>query len=72
MNVGRYQDRRNILTNWMRIGTIIQGPAIKDYPADFDKDYYLEVESLFDKDESNKVIFWPNTVSDNVFPPEDE
>jgi len=71
MNVGRYQDRRNILTNWMRIGTIIQGPAIEGYPDDFDKDYYLEVESLFEKDESNKVIFWPNTVSDNVFPPED-
>ena len=71
MNVGRYQDRRDFLSNWMRIGVIMQGPAIKDYPADFDKDYYLEVESLFDKDESNKVIFWPNTVTDNVFPPED-
>ena len=71
MNVGRYQDRRNILTNWMNIGTILQGPAIEGYPADFDKDYYLEVASLFEKDESNKVIFWPNTVTDEVFPPED-
>lgn len=72
MNVGRYQDRRNILTNWMRIGTIIQGPAIEGYPSDFDKDYYLEVESQFEKDESNKVIFWPNTVADNVFPPDED
>lgn len=71
MNVGRYQDRRNILTNWMRIGTIMQGPAIEGYPDDFNKDYYLEVESQFEKDDSNKVIFWPNTVSDNVFPPDE-
>lgn len=70
MNVGRYQDRRNILTNWMRIGTIIQGAAIEGYPDDFDPNYYLEVESLFDKDESNKVIFWPNTVTDPVADPD--
>lgn len=71
MNVGRYQDRRNILSNWMHIGTIIQGPAIENYPEDFDKNYYLEVASGFTEDESNKVIFWPNTVTDDVFPPED-
>lgn len=71
MNVGRYQNRRNFLTNWMNVGTILQGPAIEGYPDDFDKGYYLEVESLFKKDESNKVIFWPNVVDDEVYPPED-
>lgn len=72
MNVGRYQDRRNMLTEWVKIGTIMQGPAIEGYPEDFDTDYYLEVESLFDRDDSNKVIFWPNTVTDEVYPPENE
>ncbi|AEV33095.1 hypothetical protein Oweho_2121 [Owenweeksia hongkongensis DSM 17368] len=69
MNVGRYQNRRDILTEWVKIGTIIQGPAIKDYPDEFSKDYYLEVESLFKKDDSNLVVFWPNTVTDEVHPP---
>ncbi len=69
MNVGRYQDRRNILTEWVKIGTIIQGPAIEGYPDEFNKDYYLEVESLFDKDDSNLVVFWPNVVDDEVHPP---
>ena len=69
MNVGRYQNRRNILTEWVKIGTIMQGPAIDGYPDGFNKDYYLEVESLFDKDESNLVVFWPNVVDDEVYPP---
>ncbi len=68
-NVGRYQDRKNILINWHRIGTIIQGPAIKDYPEGFDPNYYLEVESDFDQDDSNLVVPWPNTVTDKTYPP---
>ncbi|KAA3621726.1 MAG: hypothetical protein DWQ02_27215, partial [Bacteroidetes bacterium] len=70
-NVGRYQNRKLILINWHRIGTIIQGPAIKDYPSDFDKNYYLEVSSQFKQDESNLVEPWPNTVTDQTAPPED-
>lgn len=70
MNVGRYQERRNMLINWNKIGIIIQGPAIEGYSKDFDPDYYLEVESQFDKDESNLVIPWPNTVTDKTYPPE--
>ncbi|GHC57770.1 LodA/GoxA family CTQ-dependent oxidase [Ulvibacter litoralis] len=69
MNVGRYQNRRNFLTEWVKVGTIIQGPAIKNYPSDFSKDYYLEVESKFDIDESNQVVFWPNVIDDEVYPP---
>ena len=69
MNVGRYQNRMNILRDWDKIGTIIQGPAIDGYPEDYDQEYYLEVESLFEVDESNLVEFWPNTVGDPVYPP---
>ncbi|OAB78795.1 LodA/GoxA family CTQ-dependent oxidase [Cochleicola gelatinilyticus] len=71
MNVGRYQNRRDFLTKWMDIGIIMQGPAIEGYPSDFDTDYFLEVESGFITDESNKVIFWPNVVDDEVYPPKD-
>lgn len=69
MNVGRYQNRRNFLTEWMKVGTIIQGPAIKGYPSDFSKDYYLEVESKFITDESNLVVPWANVIDDEVYPP---
>lgn len=68
-NVGRYQNRRDILTEWVKIGTIIQGPAIEGYPSEYNPEYYLEVQSLFEKDESNLVVFWPNTVDDQVYPP---
>ncbi|MFM9951836.1 MAG: LodA/GoxA family CTQ-dependent oxidase [Saprospiraceae bacterium] len=68
-NVGRFQNRKNILTGWMKIGTVIQGAAIEGFPDEFDKDYYLEVASLFDQDESNLVVFWPNVVDDEVYPP---
>lgn len=69
MNVGRYQNRRDMLTGWPMIGTIIQGAAIDDYPEGYDQDYYLEVESLYEKDDSNLVVFWPNVVDDEVYPP---
>jgi len=71
MNVGRYQERVGILINWDRIGIVLQGPAIDGYDESYDKTYYLEVESLFEKDESNLVVPWPNTVTDKVYPPED-
>ncbi|UII21352.1 LodA/GoxA family CTQ-dependent oxidase [Fulvivirga ligni] len=70
MNVGRYQNRKNILTGWSKIGTVIQGTAIDGYPDSYDKDYYLEVQSEFEKDYSNLVIQWPNNVDDSVQPPE--
>ncbi|MDO7172665.1 LodA/GoxA family CTQ-dependent oxidase [Mariniflexile sp. AS56] len=69
MNVGRYQNRRDFLTEWVNVGTIIQGPAIDDYPEGFDKKYYLEVASNFKEDDSNEVVFWPNVVDDEVYPP---
>ncbi|MCB0653088.1 MAG: LodA/GoxA family CTQ-dependent oxidase [Saprospiraceae bacterium] len=67
--VGRFQSRLDILDNWNNIGVIIQGPAIENYPDNFDKDYYLEVKSNFKKDESNLVVPWPNTATDKNYPP---
>jgi len=71
MNVGRYQERVDMLTNWDRIGVIVQGPAIDGYDESFDQNFYLEAESRFRKDESNLVVHWPNTVTDKVYPPKD-
>ena len=69
MEVGRYQTIRDMLDNWHRIGTIIQGPAIEGYDPNYDPNYYLEVESQFEKDESNLVEQWRNKVNDTVYPP---
>lgn len=68
MNVGRFQNRLNMLTNWHKIGVIIQSEAIKDYNY-VDKDIFLEVESNFNGDFSNAVKEWPNYVNDKVEPP---
>jgi hypothetical protein len=68
LNVGRYQDRRDMLMNWQRIGIVIQGPAIDGYPEHFDPNYYLEVQSLFEHDYSNLVVIWPNSVDDEAYP----
>lgn len=67
--VGRYKKRKDILTNWQRIGMVIQGPAIDGYPQGYDPDYYLEVESRFEEDKSNLVVPWPTTVTDKTYPP---
>ncbi|HEX5337289.1 MAG TPA: hypothetical protein VFW53_02520, partial [Gallionella sp.] len=68
--VGRYQNRRDILINWDRIGFVMQGPAISSYPADYSPDFYLEVASQFERDESNLVQPWPNTVTNKTYPPQ--
>ncbi len=64
-NVGRYQKRVDILTNWHRIGTIVQGPAIEGYPSDFAPDLYLEIQSQLE-DSGDPVDPWPNTVVDDT------
>jgi len=68
-NVGRFQERKNIILNWQDIGIIIQGAAIDNYPDNFDPNYYLEVHSNFKEDQSNLVQPWPNKVTDAVEPP---
>ncbi len=69
MNVGRYQQRRDMLDNWQNIGTVIQGPAIEGYKKEYNPDYYLEVASNFLKDDSNLVEPWPNQVTDKTYKP---
>jgi len=69
MNVGRYQQRRDILVNWDKIGFVIQGVAIEGYHSGYPRDYYLEVQSRFKEDHSNLVEPWANTVTDPVHPP---
>ena len=48
----------------------MQGPAIKDYPDAYRTDFYLEVASEFEHDESNLVEYWRNTVIDRLYPPQ--
>ena len=69
MNVGRYQDRRGILLNWDKIGVVIQSAAIDGIDPAVPPDYYLEVASLFQEDQSNLVVQWPNQVTDVTYPP---
>ncbi len=75
-NVGRYQNRVDFLLNWSRIGVVLQGPAIVGYPpADpanpqkYSQDFFLEVASRFEHDESNLSEYWRNTVNDRLYTP---
>ena len=45
----------------MNIGTVVQATNIDD-GKDYDPEFYLEVESLLDDADSDKVQPWPNTV----------
>ena len=58
-----------MLTEWFNIGTIIQAAIIDEYPEGYDRSYYLEVGSQFDKDYSNEVIQWPNSTDQPQKPP---
>lgn len=69
-SVGRFQDRKKMISHWQDIGVVMQGAAIDKYPDNFDPNYYLEVCSNFTEDKSNLVQPWPNTVTDKVYPPE--
>lgn len=63
--VGRYQERIDIVLNWHKIGMVIQATAIQgeNLPAE----YYLEVQSQLDNS-GNAVIPWPNTIRDATMP----
>jgi len=64
-NVGRYQERINMVENWMNIGVVIQGPAIEGFKGDND-DLFLEVESLL-TGPSDVSQPWPILTTDKVF-----
>jgi hypothetical protein len=63
--VGRFQERVDMLENWYQIGTVVQGPAIVGYPSTFDQSYFLEVASLM-SNASDVVQPYPNKLTDLV------
>jgi hypothetical protein len=65
--VGRFQNRKDMLEQWQNIGTVVQGPAIVGYPQTFDQSYFLEVASLM-SNVSDVVEPYPNTLNQNVEP----
>ncbi|MBC9877319.1 hypothetical protein G8O24_08160 [Bradyrhizobium sp. INPA01-394B] len=69
-NWGRYQERKDMLYNWPRIGTVLQSPAI-DPPLQHTQteptlttsapdDWYLEVESQLRDTGQTPVVPFPN------------
>nr|WP_298115420.1 LodA/GoxA family CTQ-dependent oxidase [uncultured Pseudomonas sp.] len=61
--VGRYQQRIDMIEHWHKIGIVVQGSAIdKSDGGPFNAAYYLEVQSKLD-DGGDPVVPWPNTVS---------
>lgn len=71
--VGRFQRYIDFMYNWQKVGIVIQGTAIsnpdRSIPADVLKSSFLEVESLFEKDMSNRVIPGPIPANQAVAPP---
>jgi hypothetical protein len=71
------QGRKEFLKDWDKVGFVIQAPAINEITVDSSKipamevmkDYYLEVESQFIDDESNKVLEAPIPASQYTAPP---
>jgi hypothetical protein len=72
-NWGRYQERRDMLYDWHRIGTVLQSPAIEppiqhvhQYKNDppgvttVPDDWYLEVESQLRDSGQTPVVSFPN------------
>lgn len=83
-NWGRFQERKDMLYNWQRIGTVLQSPAI-DPPLQHIKpdetvkvpvDWYLEVESQLRDTGFTPVVPFPNYATEipaNLVPdPADE
>lgn len=61
--VGRYQERIDMIEHWHKIGIVVQGSAIDESDGGpFNAKYYLEVQSKLD-DGGDPVVPWPNTVA---------
>ncbi|WP_108263281.1 LodA/GoxA family CTQ-dependent oxidase [Mangrovicoccus ximenensis] len=65
-NVGRYQVRLDMLSNWFNIGVVMQGPAITGFQGGND-DLFLEVASLL-TGPSDWSQPWPILTTDKVYP----
>lgn len=61
-NWGRYQNAADMLTNWSRIGVIVQAPQI-DPPGALPDNWYLEVESQLVDTGITPVQPYPNIAS---------
>jgi len=69
--VGRYQEYPDFVQNWHNVGVIMQGSSIiasgvgktKNLSPELLKESFLEVESNFTKDDSNKVV--PGPIPEN-------
>ncbi len=73
--VGRFQEYIDFVKNWHNVGVVMQGTNINQegkQPVSIDliKDFFLEVESNFVEDESNKVVPGPIPANQAVAPPE--
>ncbi len=61
--VGRFQERIDMVKHWHEIGIIVQGTAIDSSDGGpYSADFYLEVKSQFGND-ADPVVPWPNTVA---------
>ncbi|HRQ63255.1 MAG TPA: LodA/GoxA family CTQ-dependent oxidase [Xanthomonadaceae bacterium] len=61
--VGRFQQRIDMVQSWHRIGVVVQGDAIaKADGGPFNPAWYLEVQSLLE-DGGDPVVPWPNSVA---------
>ncbi|MDI5986449.1 LodA/GoxA family CTQ-dependent oxidase [Halomonas sp. M4R5S39] len=61
--VGRFQEKIDMVRNWHKIGVVIQGSAIDAIEhGPFSAKYFLEVQSQLD-DGGDPVVPWPNTVA---------
>lgn len=75
-NVGRFQKYIDFVHNWTRVGVVIQGSRIVQTEAEKSRvspasieDKFLEVESQFVNDDSNKVMPTPIAANHNVAAP---
>ena len=50
-NAGRFWEYRQMLDDWHKLGTIVQGTVINDPAKDYPSDAYFEVESRLDDEE---------------------
>ena len=74
--VGRYQDRKDILTHWHKIGVVMQASSITGCPSSLkdattekvlpSSDVYLEVQSQLEGQPYDSVLQFPNLLSNRV------
>ncbi|SDT08316.1 LodA/GoxA family CTQ-dependent oxidase [Bradyrhizobium canariense] len=77
-NWGRYQERKDMLYNWHRIGTVLQSPAIEPPIQHIEgdqqditnapEDWYLEVESQLRDTGRTPVTPFPNYATEITLP----